>query len=345
MALALLARWFYAHGPAPVTQNRGGQAGVRVAFRRHPWACFFLVLLGFSQCKGGAGGNESAMNLLVRDGLGREVRLRGPAHRVVSLSPAMSESLCAVGCCQALILRDKWSDYPPEVQQRPAIAGFSPSPEAILAVHPDLVLLHFPPPALRLALDQSGVPWLGFAPTTLQQALGALKVVGQACGQPMRAEAIAAHLAARSQEIAERVRAEPQPTVFLEVDAGGGTRPYTVSRRAFGHDLLTLAGATNVFAQAGAAWFQVSVEALLAADPTWILLADADVPEQPQSIATLQNRAGFSALAAVRARRVAPLTTDWVSRPGPRMVLGQEQMARILHPIALAGLPSMTEEP
>ncbi len=89
----------------------------------------------------------------------------------------------------------------------------------------------------------------------------------------------------------------------------------------------------------------MSVEALLAADPTWILLADADVPEQPQSIATLQNRAGFSALAAVRARRVAPLTTDWVSRPGPRMVLGQEQMARILHPIALAGLPSMTEEP
>lgn len=276
--------------------------------------------------------------MVLHDQLGRTVPVAQRPSRIVSLSPALTEILYAVGCGDRLVLRDGWSDFPPPSRTVPSVQGFAPSAEAILAVQPSLVLSHFPPPTLRTALDGAGVPWLGFAPDTLPAVAASIRTVAHACGQGAQGETVAAAFEQRLDDIAARVRNQPRVKVFYEMDAGIGGRPYTISDKSFGHAVLTAAGGRNVFEHADAPWFQVSAEAILATDPDFIALADADATDAPQSLAALRNRPGMAALRAGREGHVIPLRSDWVSRPGPRLVRGVEALARALHPQALRDL-------
>ncbi len=272
--------------------------------------------------------------LTLRDQLDRTVTVRAKPLRIVSLSPALTEILFAVGCGDRLVLRDGWSDFPPEVQKVAAVTGFDPSAEAILSVRPDLVLAHFPPPNLRGALEAARVPWLGFAPQTLAEVSESMRAVARACGNGATGELEVQRFEKRLAEIHDRVAHLPAPKVFYELDSGIGGRPYTISRKAFGNAVLEAAGGRNVFADAEVPWFQVSPESILAADPDIVLKADADSTDSKQLAETLARRPGMSALRAVRLRHVVALRPDWVSRPGPRLVLGVEQIAKALHPEA-----------
>jgi iron complex transport system substrate-binding protein len=280
----------------------------------------------------------SSAAVTLADHQGRTLHLASPARRIVSLSPALTEILFAVGCGDAVVLRDGWSDYPPEARRIPAAHGFVPNAEAILSTHPDLVLTHFPPTALRTALDAAKVPYLSYSPKDLRQVQETLGDVARACGHPEAGRVLQLEFAGRLKDIQTRVAGLPKPRVFYEMDAGDGARPFTVSREAFGHAVLEAAGGQNLFADAVLPWFQVSTEAVLTADPDAILLADADAIEAPQSLASVQARPGWQALRAVREGHVHPLRSDWVSRPGPRLVLGVEQIARALHPDAFPPL-------
>ena len=282
---------------------------------------------------------EDAAPTTILDQRGHSVTLTQPTLRIVSLSPALTETLFAVGCGKQVILRDGWSDYPPEVRAIAAVQGFAPSAEAILAARPDLVLSNFPPPALASALDAAHVPWLAFAPKTIADVTQTLRAVAQACGQKRAGEALATAFTRRIAQIRERVQDKVPPRVFYEMDAGIAGQPYTIGKKTFGQEVLTLAGGDNLFGQQDREWFQVSAEAVLDLDPDVVLLGDADVQDSPQSLETLRHRPTMALLRAVRTSQVFPLHADLVSRPGPRLALGVEEVARLLHPVALLDLP------
>lgn len=275
----------------------------------------------------------------VLDDLGRAVSVSVPPQRIVSLSPAITEALFAVGCGPKLVLRDAWSDAPPAARAVPSVGGFAPGAEAIVAVRPDLLLTTWPPPTLRSGLDAAGVRWAAFAPNDLAGVARTLARVGRLCGEPDRGEALAAELRQTVAEVSVAVAGERRPRVFYEMDGGSGGRPYTVGPGSFGHDLVVRAGGENIFADAKQAWVQVSTEAVLMARPEVIVLADAGAIEDPQSQATLAARPGWSQLAALRHGRVFALHTDWVARPGPRLGLGLRQLAALLHPDKVAAPP------
>ncbi len=274
----------------------------------------------------------------VVDQRGHAVTFTGRAQRIVSLSPALTETLFAVGCGDRIVLRDGWSDYPPEARALPAVQGFSPSAEAILSVRPDLVLTNFPPPALAAALDAAHVPWLAFAPKHLAEVTQTLRSVGMACGRRQNGEALAESFDNRIKVIETHLQGTTSPTVFYEMDSGIGGQPYTIGQATFGHEVLTRAGGLNIFATEPREWFQVSPEAVLTADPDVVLLGDADVQDQPQSLETVRHRPTMALLRAVRGGQVFGLHTDLVARPGPRLALGVEEIARLLHPTALLDL-------
>ena len=275
----------------------------------------------------------------ILDQRGHSVTLPHAALRIVSLSPALTETLFAVGCGAHVVLRDGWSDFPAEVRSVPSVQGFAPSAEAILAARPDLVLTNYPPPALASALDAAHVPWLAFTPKHMADVTQALRAVALACGQKAAGERLATAFDARIETIRTRVAGRFPPRVFYEMDAGIGGQPYTIGQKTFGQEVLTLAGGDNLFANEPREWFQVSAEAVLDLDPDVVLLGDADVQDQPQSLDTLRRRPTMALLRAVRTGLVFPLHADLVSRPGPRLALGVEEVARLLHPLALLDLP------
>lgn len=281
--------------------------------------------------------NQASAETIVDD-VGHQVAVPQRVDRIASLSPAATELLCAVGCCEKIVVRDEWSDFPPQVAKLAALTGFSPSTELLLQHQPQLVFAHWPPANLRSALDAAQIPWFGLSAETLNQVAQAHRIVGRLCGQPERGKKLAIEFAAQVTSIRA---AHPRPAkpvrVFYELDAGDGQRPFTIGRRAFGHALIDTVGAQNVFADSDQAWFAVGIEALLAADPDVIVLADADVAINPQSISTLRNRTGFSSLRAVRSGCVRSVPNSLVSRPGPRLIQGLIAMATAVKPCRDAG--------
>ena len=255
-----------------------------------------------------------------------------PVERIVSLSPAATEALFAVGCGKKLVLRDAWSDWPVEAKQVPAVAGFSPSAEAILASRPDLVLVHFPPSNLRQALDGAQIRWLAFAPQSLEAVAESLQTIGKACGQPAAGQQAAGKLRQEIAQVQKAVSGQPKVRVFYEMDASDPNKPYTVASGSFGHDVLETAGGSNVFGAASVPWLQVTTEAVLQADPDLIVLADSDAELQPQTPAMVAARPGWSALRAVQSRAVVSVPGNLLGRPGPRIGAGLRILAAKLHP-------------
>lgn len=268
------------------------------------------------------------------DGLGRAVSLAAPAERVVSLAPSNTELLFAVGAADQVVGRDPYSDYPAEAAAVTDIGDtFAElNTELITSLEPDLVLAAgITPPEQVAQLEQLGITvyWLA-NPTDLEGLYTNLQIVGQLTGNEAGASVAVDALRARAEAVAVALAdVAEQPTVFYEVDGlTDPNAPYTAGPDTFIDLIINLAGGINA-AAALPGYAQMSVEDLLVQNPDWILLGDALYGATPESVAA---RAGWSSLAAVQNGQVVAFDDNLMSRPGPRLIDGLEQLARLLHP-------------
>jgi iron complex transport system substrate-binding protein len=272
--------------------------------------------------------------LTLSDGLGREVTLDGPAQRVVSLAPSNTEILFAIGAGDQVVGRDEFADYPPEAQSVETVGGSMGqySTEAILALEPDLVLAaEINPPELVKQLEDLGLTVYYLKnPLTLEEMYGNLEVVGQLTGHGVSGlvESLQARVAAVDEKLATSTES---PIVFYEIDASDASKPFTYGPGTFGDLLITRAGGTNFSKAAGITdpYPQVSLEQIVATNPDLIVLGDSMWGVTPESV---KARAGWENISAVQAGQIFPFDDNLVSRPGPRLVDGLEQLAKLLHP-------------
>jgi iron complex transport system substrate-binding protein len=274
-------------------------------------------------------------SITLTDDLGRRVTLSGPAQRVISLAPANTEILFAIGAAAQVVGRDETSDFPSEARALPTIGGWSGfNTEAILALHPDLVLAQgdgFTSPELIASLENLGVTVYTVPnPSTLEEMYANLVDVAQMTGHESEAVRLVGSLKERVAEVDEKIlRISYGPTVYYELDATEPTKPFTAGPGSFVELLITRAGGINVGAGLGSQWAQISLEQLLVADPAFIILGDAAYGETPEKVAA---RPGWGSLTAIQTGQVFPIDDNLVSRPGPRLVDGLEALAKILHP-------------
>ena len=274
--------------------------------------------------------------ITLTDGLGREVKLAGPAQRVVSLAPSNTEILFAVGAGPQVVGRDEFSDYPAEAAAVDSVGGSMGqySAEAIVALKPDLVLAaEINTPELVKQLEGLGLTVYYLKnPTTLEEMYGNLEIVGQLTGQDVTE--LVDSLKARVQAVDEKIAPlSSRPTVFYEIDATDASKPYSYGPGTFGDLLIQRAGGANLVSLAGItdAYPQVSLEQLVAANPSMIILGDSMWGVTPESVLA---RAGWEGLDAVKNNQIFAFDDNLVSRPGPRLVDGLEQLAKLLHPDA-----------
>ncbi len=158
-----------------------------------------------------------------------------------------------------------------------------------------------------------------------------LITVGELTGHKSDAEALVTQLSLRVAAVQQQlVNIEERPTVFYEIDGTDPSKPWTTGSGTFIDTLLEMAKAENVGRAMGSQYGQMSIEALLEADPDFILLGDANFGVTPEQVAA---RPGWGELTAVKEGRVLPFNDDLASRPGPRLVDGLEELARILHAV------------
>jgi len=269
------------------------------------------------------------------DGLGNEITLSQPAQKVISLAPSNTEILYAVGAGDQVIARDDFSNYPTEAANLPSVGGSMTkfNLEEIARLQPDLVLTSplTSPEQVKSLQEVASTVYVLPNPTSLDDLYSNLITVGQLTGHQKDAETLVTDLKSRAQAVADRVAgATEKPKVFYELDATEPAKPWTAGPGTFIDLLIGLAGGENLGASLSGEWAQISQEALIVQNPDIILLGDSLYGGiTAESVAA---RPGWQAIQAVKDGRVLPFNDDLVSRPGPRMIDGLEELAKAIHP-------------
>ena len=272
--------------------------------------------------------------IVMTDGLGREVTLTAPAQRVVSLAPSNAEILFAVGAGSQVVGRDEFTNYPESAVALPSVGGSMGDYnfEQIVNLKPDLVLAaEINTPEQVKALEDLGVTVYYLSnPADIEGMYANLITVGKLTGKEPEATVLVDSLKQRVAALEDRVASTTaKPKVFYELDGSEAAKPWTAGAGTFIDMLITMAGGENVAASLEGSWGQFSQEALLVANPDFILLGDAAYGTTAEQVAA---RAGWETIQAVQAGQVLPFNDDTVSRPGPRLVDALEELVRILHP-------------
>ena len=273
--------------------------------------------------------------LTFTDGLGREVKLAGPAQKIVSLAPSNTEILFAIGAGKQVIGRDDFSDFPAEAKALPSLGGVEKqNAEQIVALQPDLVLaaeINSPEQVKALADLGLTVYYLS-NPKTIEDLYTNLEIVAKLTGHEAEAATLTESLKARVAVVDEKIKgAATKPVVFYEVDATDPAKPWTAGPGTFIDLLISRAGGVNLTSAAGItdAYPQVGAEQIVTTDPDLIVLGDSMWGVTVESVG---QRPGWEKLKAVTGQQVFPFDDNLVSRPGPRLVDGLEALAKLLHP-------------
>lgn len=277
----------------------------------------------------------AAESITLTDGLGRSITIPGPAQRVISIAPSNTEILFAIGAGPQVAGREMFSDYPAEAQEVPSVGGgFGELDlETLVSLDSDLILAsELTPPEQVQALEDLGlVVFVLPNPVELEGMYENLLITGQLTGHEAEAQALVEDLQARVAAVEEKLAAvSERPLVFYELDSTDPNAPWTAGPGTFIDQLIQRAGGENLGSSLGSDYPQISLEELITQDPDLIILGDYTwggvTPED------VQARSGWEALSAVQNGRVYTFDDNLVSRPGPRMVNGLEEMAKLLHP-------------
>ena len=297
------------------------------------WGVLMAGLLG-GGCRGEAGGSTKPhpASETIRDDLGRQVSLLPTPLRIASLSPACTEILFAIGCGERVVLRDTASNYPPSVRRLPSTDPFRLSAEHIAGFRPDLVLLSHADRQQVMLLQRVGLRVASFDPQSVAALLSSIAAIGRLCGRSSATERLLTLMRGELLQVERAVarRRAARPRVYVEIDGSDAARPWTVGGATFVEELVERAGGRNVFATTLSGFGQVSVEAVLRANPDVIVVA-ADASERGRMLERLKRRPGWSRLRALERSAVV----DWIdeatlSRPGPRVTAGLVALARAM---------------
>ncbi|MBN2045252.1 MAG: ABC transporter substrate-binding protein [Anaerolineales bacterium] len=278
---------------------------------------------------------EPAPAIEVVDSLGETLVLTAPAQRIISLAPSITEILFAIGAGDQVVGREDFANYPEEVVALPSIGGTwgELNVEAMLALEPDLILAA-PLTTQEQVASMTDVGLNVFLmpnPTTMEGMYDLLRTAAKITGHEEETEDLIADLITRVDAVTAVVaEAETTPVVFYELDGTSDpAAPWTTGPGTFIDTLITMAGGKNVSGDLDGAWVQISAEELISRNPDVIILGDAIWGVTVESVG---QRAGWEAIHAVSAGTVYPFNDDLASRPGPRLVDGLEELARLIHP-------------
>ncbi len=255
-------------------------------------------------------------------------RQPGP-RRIVSLIPAVTEILFALGADDRLVGRTQWGVHPPAASEIPNVGdGVRPSLEAVLARKPDLVILYDGEEnrASRDRLRTLGVPVLALRHDTLEDLRRNTVTLGEEIGCPDAASALAEHVSEGLANVAAATGDRRRIRVYFNA---WPDPPITIGRGSFIDSLLTVAGGTNVFGDFAAASPRVSLEAIIERDPELVL--ESRRPTELADPSDLEKRHGWEQVPAVSAGRVSGVDGNLVSRLGPRVADAALAIARTLH--------------
>ncbi len=277
---------------------------------------------------------EPAFPTSLIDDEGTSVTIPSEPRTIVSLTPATTETLFALGTGDRI--KGKGQDvflYPPAAGAVPDVATFdSVDIEKIVGLAPDVVFAggnSFTPPDDIAKMRSLGLTVVVLYAPSVAAVSHDILLIGQAVGEQADAAAMAVRIEAGFDDVRAAVAGLPKPRLFYEIDSTGAI--YGPADHSFLAEMIEIAGAVPI-TTGSPDKYDISVERLIQQDPEVILMADAPFGVTAEQVAA---RPGWKAMTAVKDGQIRPIDDQTVTRPGPRLFLGLELLARTIHPEAI----------
>ncbi|MGA7622154.1 MAG: ABC transporter substrate-binding protein [Candidatus Acidiferrales bacterium] len=280
---------------------------------------------------------DSKATKFVTDETGRHMSVPLNVRRIVSLAPNLTETIYALGQQNKLAGDTTYCDIPAAAKEKPHVGSpVNPSLEAVVALHPDLVLATTSINRAQTAdaLLKLGIPVYTSDPHTVNGILSSIEVMAELMGASEQGATLVAALQERLEMLHARLQDRPMVHVLFVV----WDEPLiSIGQNTFISDALRWAGAESIITSSQN-WPQVSLEEVVRLQPDYIVIAgDHAQAEAPGSkgATILRARPTWRDLQAVKQGRIV-IASDEVSRPSPGLVDAIEEIARDLHPEAFS---------
>jgi cobalamin transport system substrate-binding protein len=257
-------------------------------------------------------------------------------RRIVSLVPATTEMLFAMGAGGRLVGVSSYDRFPPEVERIPKVGGLlDPDVERLIALKPDLVIVYETQTDLTRQLERARIPMFRYVHRGLPDIMQTMRALGRRVGEEAAADAAAARIERQLDVVRTRVAGRARPRTLLifgrelgtlrNIDASGGY--------GFLHDLLELAGGADALADLKQQSVEMSTEMVLARAPE-VIIELHEGKSLPADRVDAERHVWdvLPSLPAVRNRRIYLLSGDEFVVPGPRIAIAADRLARALHP-------------
>ncbi|EFD90142.1 ABC transporter, partial [Listeria monocytogenes FSL J2-071] len=252
----------------------------------------------------------------VKDATGNTITLEEAPTKIVSLMPSNTEILFALDLGDKVKGVTAYDDYPKEAQKVEKVTSTSVDTEKIIAIKPDLVLGH----ESMLATEKDAYQLLKDAginvfvvpdATDLKAAEKSIITVGKLTGKEKEAKEVTDSMEEQKVAIEKKAKElKTSPKVWIEISPD----LYTAGKGTFMNEMLELAGGTNVVTESG--FIPYNEEKVVELQPDIILSV------YPDAKATIQKRAAWKDIPAVKNDKIYEMDANKLSRPGPRLLEG-----------------------
>ena len=255
--------------------------------------------------------------------------------RIISLIPAVTEMLFAIGAGPQVVAVSSFDRYPPEVSRLQRVGALlDPDVERILSLRPDLVAVYGSQSDLRAQLERAKIPMYVYRHAGLPDITVTIKDIGERVGHGREAANVARSIEAGIESVRARVsgRVRPRTLIVFDREPLALRGIYASGGVGFIHDMVDAAGADNVFADVKQEAVQATTELILARRPDVVLELRGDRLDDEKRRREIAVWQTLRSLPAVRAGRVYFLADQSTVVPGPRVAEAVELIARTLHP-------------
>ena len=268
---------------------------------------------------------QPATSSAVTDDFGDTLRVGPAPKRIVSLNPTTTELLFAIGAGPRVVGRTSYDIFPADVRTVADLGpGLRPNVEAVLAVHPDLVLLYASADNRDAArrLRAAGVATAAYRIDRIADMVRVASLLGRLTGDTAAAHRTVDSVSATLDRVRKATATLPHPTLFWPL---WESPLLSVGRGSFLNELIEIAGGRNVFADLPQPSPAVTFEELLRRDPDIIVASEA-------SRRRLEANDRFQTLRAVREHHFAAIDSTVATGPSARVGASAVALARLLHP-------------
>lgn len=261
------------------------------------------------------------------DDLGRKVELSKTPERIISLAPSITETLFYLGLGDKVVGVTDFCNYPAEARKKTSVGWIiNPNVEKIISLKPDLVFATAEGNRSDIVdtLERVKIKVYVMNPSSLEDVLRGITAAGALSGQGVIAKQKVAELNHRIDVIKKRGDGFKKVRVLYLVS----TEPMiTVGPGSFIHNIIEIAGGENIAFRSSTRYPRIEMEEIVLQDPEVIIVP----PDLKDYLLSWKKRWG--GISAIKHNRIYTIDSDIISRPGPRIVVGLEEMYGYIHEI------------